>query len=198
MWFRAVDTIVRMTHMLTRIPDGLEPGLREASRIVVAFENTATRELALRSSPDLAKLCSTKARNLVQWLAFASLSDSTPAREAAVADLLIFAITRAGDLPLEVKLWIENWVCQRNEREGAVVGLILAERHSSPGDVACLKEIYLRHAAHRAGMDYLSQVPAVLPVSMPDSLESYSYRAGQVTSVLDKILHTNPPPPTLL
>ena len=89
---------------------------------------------------------------------------------------------------------MERWICQRSEREGALVGLVLADRHSRPGEIACLKEIYLRHAAHRAGMDYLSQVPPVLPKAMPDSLDMYRERAGQVTSVLDEILRTGLPP----
>jgi hypothetical protein len=58
--------------------------------------------------------------------------------------------------------------------------------------VASVREIYLRHAARRAGMDYLSHAAPTLRRAMPDSLDSFSERAGRVTSVLDGILQTRP------
>jgi hypothetical protein len=38
-------------------------------------------------------------------------------------------------------------------------------------------------------MDYLTKVPLDISFSIPDSLESYTERACQVTSLLDDILH---------
>jgi len=180
------------------MPDGPESKLKKPGRIIVVYENSAAREHAIRSSHELAGALSAEAGFHVDWWSFDSLCDSAfgsgAASRAAAADLLIFAITPAGDLPQEIKSWMERWICQRSEREGALVGLVLADRHSRPGEIACLKEIYLRHAAHRAGMDYLSQVPPALPKAMPDSLDMYRERAGQVTSVLDEILRTGLPP----
>jgi hypothetical protein len=185
--------------MVESIPDPVAPQSKGTSRVVVAYETTATRELAIRSSQELAGLFAGEAGLNVRWWSFALLCDPAFAKDAAVqasdADLLVFAITPAGDLPQEIKLWMENWITHRTVREGAVVGLVLLEGHSRPGEIACLKEIYLRHAAHRAGMDYLSQLPSALPKAMPDSLDSYRERAGQVTSVLDEILRTCLPPP---
>jgi hypothetical protein len=61
------------------------------------------------------------------------------------------------------------------------------------------KYAYLRNAAHRAGMDYLTQIPqSISSRSIPDSLDSYSQRADKVTSVLDGILHQKAPPPQML
>ena len=95
------------------------------------------------------------------------------------------------------KLWIERWLGKRREREGAIVGLVSGQ--TAPCATAGLKEIYLRHIAHRAGMDYLSRTTPTAPFAMPDSLDSFCNRARQVTSVLDDILRTRfipPIPPT--
>jgi hypothetical protein len=47
-------------------------------------------------------------------------------------------------------------------------------------------------------MDYLMQVPHDIALEVPDSLDYYSKRAEQVTSLLDGILHQQAPPPHLL
>lgn len=116
------------------------------------------------------------------------------ARKAEQADLVIFAVGCVGDLAQDIKAWIERWIGRRGEREGAVIGLI--DRQTWSGEIASLKEVYLRHSALRAGMDYLSHVPSTMTWAIPDSLDSYSERAGQVTHVLDDILHTHFRPST--
>jgi hypothetical protein len=47
-------------------------------------------------------------------------------------------------------------------------------------------------------MDYLNHVPQDISLSIPESLDSYTQRADQVTSLLDDILHQQVPPPPLL
>jgi hypothetical protein len=47
-------------------------------------------------------------------------------------------------------------------------------------------------------MDYLTQVPQDIARAFPDSLDSYTRRADQVTSILDGILHQQAPPPHLV
>ena len=56
------------------------------------------------------------------------------------------------------------------------------------------KCLYLRAVAHRAGMDYLTQVPEQLGRVFPESLDFYSERAAQMTDVLEEILQQHPPP----
>jgi hypothetical protein len=46
-------------------------------------------------------------------------------------------------------------------------------------------------------MDYLKHVPQDITLSLPDSLDSYTQRADQLTSLLDDILHQQSPPPNL-
>ena len=85
---------------------------------------------------------------------------------------------------------------KRGDREGALVGL--TDSAAGAYGVNAQKFIYLRGVAHRGGMDYLTQVPQELSRGMSDSIESYTERAHQVTSVLDEILHYKSPPPNLL
>jgi hypothetical protein len=185
--------------MVMPSPNGVGADFKQQRRIVVIYENSAAREHAVRSAPDITEASLRETSSAVQWWSFAKLAEMALAGEAAVkaaaADLVIFAISPAEDFPSEVKLWIETWITRRSDREGAIVGLMV--RESSPGELACLKEIYLRQAAHRAGMDYLSQIPSGGGKAMPDSLDSYGERARQVTSVLDEILRSGLPPPTV-
>ncbi|HET7626035.1 MAG TPA: hypothetical protein VFM25_12300 [Verrucomicrobiae bacterium] len=131
----------------------------------------------------------------MHWYGFDILRNTAGATEminkAAQADLLVFSFSSQGDFPQELKLWIERWLGKRCEREGSLVGLV-TDRIQSVCPFASLKEIYLRHTALRAGMDYLSHVPPSAGKVIPDSLDSFSQRAGQMTSVLGGILQSQP------
>jgi hypothetical protein len=182
--------------MANRSENGEGSELTRRREIVVVYEDNALYAHASLSAPDLVE-SNHPDTTVVHGCSFATLSDRQPAAEAALnasaADLVVFVFSPQGDLPQEVKLWIENWTTQRGDREGVIVGLAAAP--GSPGEIACLKEIYLRQAARRAGMDYVSQVPSASPRSMPDCVDWYGERARQVTSVLDEILRSGSPPP---
>lgn len=184
--------------MLHRFPDTIGAGFKGERRILVVYENPSVRERTLGPMAELEIQRAIEAGMDVDWCSFTMLTDSTKADEAArkaeQADLVVFAVSPAGDLTEEIKIWIERWIGRRGEREGAVIGLIDHQSHS--GEIACLKEIYLRHSALHAGMDYLSHVPSSMTRAIPDSLDSYGDRAGQVTHVLDDILHAHFRPST--
>jgi hypothetical protein len=173
---------------------------REAGCVLVLYESPAGRERAISFCEEFTKQSGAAAELGVRCFSFDSLKVPAKSDEAISnaekADLIVFAVTSVGDLPAEIKIWTENWLGKRGEREGALVGLILGDA-ANPCEIACLKEVYLRHLAHRAGMDYLSHVPPMIPREIPDSLDSFSQRAGQVTSVLDEILHTRFVPPRI-
>lgn len=168
--------------------------------VVVVYETPAIREHAVKFCERLAHEQESAAAAETNWWSFRLLGHSETgahaARTAAGADVVIFAMHAAGDLPDEIKLWIENWLNKRGDREGALVGLLAREKR--PHDVPPFREIYLRHIAHRAGMDFLSHAAPTAANAIPDSLDSFSERAAQMTSVLDSILHTRPrTPPSL-
>jgi len=167
--------------------------LRTAKAVVVVYEDSSIRERAVHFCGRLIEAQRSPELNL-EWCSFPVLNEPALAHaaveKAARADVVVFAMDARGDLPEPVKLWIEKWLNKRGEREGAIVGLL--HRDESWQGVASFREIYLRHAARRAGMDYLSHAAPTLRRAMPDSLDSFSERAGRVTSVLDGILQTRP------
>jgi len=130
----------------------------------------------------------------MDWWSFTLLCHPTMAsnavEKAAGADVVVFAMEARGDLPEEIKLWIERWLNKRGEREGALVGLF--GRQEGVQEMATFREIYLRHAARRAGMDYLSHAAPTLRRAIPDSIDSFSERAGRRTSVMEDILQNQP------
>jgi len=165
--------------------------------IVVVYEAPLIRERAVRFCERLALEQKSPEMDM-DWWSFPLLSHPTLAtnavEKAAGADVVVFAMEARGDLPEEIKLWIERWLNKRGEREGALVGLL--DRQEGIHDTATFREIYLRHAARRAGMDYLSHAAPTLRRAIPDSIDSFRERAGQKTSVLDDILrnHSYSPP----
>jgi len=180
-------------------PKSLQPvaALREIRRIIVAYENNTTREHAVRFCEKLGAQYRSKVELEINWWSFALLKEPPTAGQAAqgaaCAEMVVLAMGGAGDLPPETKRWLESWVSNRCRREGALVGLV--QREPGAGDIPSLKEVYLRNIAHRAGMDYLLDVAPTIARAMPDSLDSYTHRAAQVTSVLDDILRRHPPVP---
>ena len=160
---------------------------------MVVYEHPSIREHAVQFCERLAKKQQSHDAKM-DWWSFQLLSRpelaSEAAEKAANADVVIFAMDSAGDLPNEIKMWIERWLNKRGEREGAVVGLLNCEdgRH----EMASFREIYLRHAARRAGMDYLSHCAPTAMRAIPNSLDSFSERAGRKTSVMDEILRKHP------
>lgn len=118
----------------------------------------------------------------VCWWSFQLLKDSASAelarQRATRADMVVFATD--GELPFEVKAWSESVLRSRGEREGALVCLSPPEKGGALSHLRCL--------AHRAGMDFLTDIPGTLMQPMPQSLDGYSERAEAVTSVLDDIL----------
>ena len=184
--------------MVQRMTDAGRSVSKKKGLVLVLYENVPAREQVLGTAEF--SLTGPHASRLDHY-SFEALSDAAnaeaAARRAESAALVVFALTPGGELPPHVKRWIENWIGCRGEREGAIVGLV---HHSAVwSEVASLKEIYLRHVALRAGMDYLCCLPAALPETMPDSPDSYRARATQVTSLLDEILRasTRPPAPHL-
>jgi len=178
----------------------MESGAKLLRRVIVVYENAAGREKALGFCDQLTLLHRAEAEFDVQWLSLAQLSSPQPPvnkiEQAAAADWLVFAVDSAGDFPQGLKLWLDRWVGKRSDREGTLVGLISGV--SNPCELACLKEVYLRHVAHRAGLDYLTQMPPLTQWADPGSFATIGDRADRVTAVLDQILHTEPATAPLL
>jgi hypothetical protein len=176
-----------------------QPEVKTAWSVVVIYEDITAREQAVDFCDQLVRRFWARFEFDVSWWSFALLEKATVALEAANqaarANLVIFSSVRSEQFPAPVTGWIESWLGRRGDREGILAGLVPSE--PAEGRVAT-NPYYLRQVAHRAGMDYLTQVPPNLLRSIPESLEFYAQRAVQVTSVLDEILHQQalPPVPT--
>lgn len=171
-----------------------------ASSAIILYENPSAREQAVGFCEQLVRQSTGAAPPVIRWVSFEKLTLPKSAEEilhaAVSADLIAFAVTSLGDLPDEIKLWTERWLVRRGEREGSLVGLVLGQSGQLSG-AASVKEIYFRHLAHRAGMDYLSHFPGHFSRPIPNSLDSFSQRAVRISPVLDEILNARFVPPSL-
>lgn len=172
---------------------------KTACSVVVVYEDAAAREQAVDFCDQLVKRFWARIEMEVNWWPFDLLRNEptavAAAEKAARADLVVLCSPRQEDFPAWVKGWIERWLIRRGEREGILAGLVDPDVALSNAEAP--KHQYLRQAAHRGAMDYLTRLPQSISRLIPESLESYSQRAGQVSSVLDEILHHQAPPPRL-
>ena len=131
----------------------------------------------------------------VSWSSFESLASESSANEAAKkamqADFVVFGVILDDRIPSHVKRWVEKWLEHRGEHEGALVSV--PSTADLPQFETSAMSRFLRNVAHRAGMDYLTEIPQGLSQPFPDSPESCAERARQVTSLLSEILHSTAP-----
>jgi hypothetical protein len=168
--------------------------------VLVVHQDTEARLGAVKFCDRLIEKFWSRYEFDVDWLSYELLQNARSAKaasnKAVEADLIVFATQPDGDIPATVKQWVETWTGQRGDREGALVGL--ADPGPGLTGLCADKFLFLRAAAHRAGMDYLTQLPQDISRAIPDSLQSYAERAEQVTSLLDEILRQKGAPPQLL
>jgi hypothetical protein len=159
----------------------------------VVYEDTPSQARAVRFCDQMVKRFWAQCEFAIEWWSFAELADSTSSRnalsKASMADVVVFAC--GSSIPSPIAHWIESWLYQRGDREGALAFL------TEPTSGSTRSDILLRATARRAGMDYLTEVPQDFAYKFPDSLESYTDRAHQVTGLLEEILHHSSPPPKL-
>jgi hypothetical protein len=159
----------------------------------VLYETPEARERLLTQF-DQGGRSAYSAESSAQWMPFSDIAKPGLSeaffQKLLEADLIIFAASGEGDFKPEFKSWLDRWAVKRKSREGALAG-IFNDRKAM--DVSSKKEVYLRHVAHRAGLDYLSRLPSHASRIVPNSLDNFNERAGQMTSVLDHILNTRFP-----
>lgn len=164
--------------------------------MVVLYDDSATRQRAMEVCDHLAKRFWSEVELKFHWWRTDFLEDAGMAATAADnsrnADFIVVCIAPDGELSPVLRHWFDDWVPQREGREGALIDLTPA--HGPSPLTAQRKKMFLRDVAHRAGMDYLSHFPPLINRSLPDSFEMASLRATQMTAVLDGILQHSPPP----
>lgn len=174
-------------------PERICQGRRKWS-VLVIFEDSAARESAIAFCARLAQRFWDNHRFEIAWCSGPEPGHADEiggtADQAVAADMLVFALSTGKPLSREWLHWIRGWRHRRGDREGLLFRL-------APEDLPpdSLRDLYLRHLAHRLGMDFLTEFPLQLGPTVPDSLDSYAERADQVTSLLDGILHYSPASP---
>ena len=171
---------------------------KPAWSVVVVYENTEARERAVQFCDQLVARFWARLELEVSWWSFEELEDLGAARKglekAATAEVVICAAAAEGEFPPAVDSWLQSWQYQRRHLEGKLVGLLQPAEATGTG-----RQLYLRAAAHHCSMDYLTEVPQEPSLIVPESFDSYTDRASEVTSLLSGILHQPPtPPPTPL
>jgi hypothetical protein len=183
-------------NMNTSIPTPESGASKEIWFVVVLYDDSATRQRAMEVCDHLAQRFWSEVDIKFHWWRTDFLEDAGMATTAADnsrnADFILVSILPDGELSPVVRHWFETWTIQREGREGALIDLTATGGLSSL--TAQRKKLFLREVAHRAGMDYLTHFPPMVNRSLPDSFESASLRATQITTVLDGILQHSPPP----
>jgi len=159
--------------------------------VLILYENDAARQEAVQFCDRLVQRFWARHEFDFSWWPILQLKEPGSGPEAGAkacqADMILFASHSDGDIPPWVESWMEDWLGQRGDREGALIAL------TDPGlkraKASSEKFVFLRNLAHRAGMDYLTRMPDHMARSIPDSLDSFTERADQITHVLDEILH---------
>jgi hypothetical protein len=186
--------------MTTTQEDEARLEAKAAWSVVVVYEDSAACERAVGFCDQLVNRFWAGFEFKLSWWSFVQLEEAESAAaaagKAALADLVVFAANAGDDFSPLVKAWIETWLNLRGEREGVLVGLLEPSGAASSGEGQ--KDHVLRNAAHHGGMDYLTEVPQDISRAIPDSLDSYTERADQVTGLLATILRQRPPPPSIL
>lgn len=166
--------------------------MKATKSMAVIYEDAEARQTAVGFCDCLIKRFWDEFDFNVGWWQFDALETSDKAKEgarkASEADFVVVAAHFGSEIPpRSFTNWVELWLETRGYREGALVGL--PSPQAAPGFETTPFSLYLRAVAHRAGMDYVSEVPQGLSHPIPESVDSCCERAKQVTSVLDEILH---------
>jgi hypothetical protein len=164
--------------------------MKQNTSIVVVCEDKVCRDQAVKFCDELVKRFWTQCEFEITWLSFDDLAAQNGSRNAAEkarsAQILIMSMNPAPEAPAELQAWSEAWLAQRGEREGYVIGL--GDPGHVPGGGVSRNFVYTRDVAHRAGMDYLTELPIEMRQAIPESLDCFCERAEQHSSVLDQIL----------
>lgn len=161
--------------------------------VVVVYEHAEARERAVTFCDCLVEKFWTRSGFDISWWSFDLLSDeaarAAATNKAVVADLVIFCTSSQRGLAAHVSSWMEEWLRVRGEKEGELIYLNCPEGGAAGEIPLCLRQI-----AHRAGMDFLTEMPQNLESLIPESPDFYSARAQQSSDVLAGILRRPFPP----
>lgn len=157
-----------------------------ACSILALCETPQSRQKTVQFCDELIRRFWDKYQITVTWFTHDELLD--PARrknvhQAAQQARLVVIETTQKPIPDDVFEAIQKCLLARTLKEGFFAG-ITPENHRN--------QLLLRNLAHAAGMDFISEVPANIECALPDSPESCTTRAQEISHLLSDILHRPP------
>lgn len=168
----------------------------ETWSVVVLYDDASTRDRAMGVCHRLVQRFWEEVELQFHWWRSDFLEDEamrcTATQDAVRADFIVVSSRPEQQFSPFVLKWFQDWIRQREGREGAFLDLTEPQAGSA-GNVQ-RRQLHLRRLAHRAMMDYLTQMSPIMDGPLPDSFESVEHRAARITSVMDQILHLPPPP----
>jgi hypothetical protein len=171
--------------------------VKESWSVTVLYQDTEVRQRAMQVCDHLMRQFWSEIEFDFSWWRFSFLEEEVLAERAAShlwdSDAIIIAVRSDGELPSAQAAWLEEAMARRGVRGGAFIALFCGEAHSAARTDAAM-DAKLRDLAERGGMDYLTEPPNVLPGCLPDSLDNFSRRAEEHTTIMDNILKHAPPP----
>ncbi len=165
--------------------------------LVVAYEDTHTRNRALHLYDHLAQQLLDDYDFKCSWWKFDHLTNATlrqqAADSAAEANMIVLSLHARSELLPIHKSWIEDWLPRRDNRKAALVALLAGV--DRPESEAGPMLTYLQKTARLARMDFFTHAFDLPRSDRELSVEEITERARAVTPLLQDILHHKMPAP---
>ena len=155
--------------------------------LLIAYEDETTRGRAFALRDHLATELDDEHDIRQSWWKLAFLYDSQlreRATEAATnADMIVISLNNGKELPLILRMWIEEWMKQKDGHDSALVALVNNAPSARCTDCPILR--YLNSVARKAGMDFF---PHVFPAAPLRADTNASARGPGLMPLLEEIL----------
>ena len=168
--------------------------LKSLFNLLVAYEDLATRNVAMGLYNKLAQALLDECDFRCTWWRFEHLRHSTlqqKAVEAALqANMIILSVHAESELSPLAKVWIETWKPKKAEEKSALVVLLAESGSDNP--LPSKMEAALAEVAHSAKMDFFCNAVNLPAATTHLLVEGLSKRAHSTTPLLEGILQQKP------
>jgi hypothetical protein len=158
--------------------------------LVVAYEDTLTRQRALQLYDHLAPQLLNDYDFQCSWWKFDHLQNATlrsRAADAAVeANMIILSIRAQPEISPLHRVWLEDWIPRRDNSKAALVALIAGT--GKPGNEAAPMLAFLQNAARQGRMDFFTQGFDLAQPNQDSLVDQITKRASVSTPIAHQIL----------